>query len=344
MEKKHFNPHQNFDGTKSEILKKRLLKAVNAPVSNISQQSSSHNNALLTQMRVSFKYFPNLNLLYFTYLLFMKDLDLTYLFCLFQAPIPNSMIVSSIQPPNSVSIAHNFTQSLTNVKIHPNNQSYPLHLPTVHVPVQIPGSTSNINVPVQLSGATSTVPLQMTPVSLPLQVSGTANVPMQLSAGDTINVPLQIPNSQSIQLAAQTLPSMPLLHTTNQSLHNSIIHLHMGSNGRATNLDGLSDLSISNSSQLHMTDSSGVQIKMNNSTPVSHVQVGNNQTVVQIPSSSNNSIQMRGSARPVPHVVYIQTPSGLKPVNSTEVITQASTSGNPPQIIVRRPVSELKLQ
>lgn len=242
-----------------------------------------------------------------------------------------------------MSIAHNFTQALTPVKIHANNHPYPLHLSTVHVPVQIPGSTSNINVPVQLSGPSSSVPLQMAPVSLPLQVSGsTTSVPVQLSAGDTIN--LQIPNSQNIQLSGQTLPSMPILHGPNQSLHSSIIHLHMGSNARPTNLDGLSELSLSNSSQLHMTDSAGVQIKMSNSTPVSQVQVGNNQTVVQIPSSANNSIQMRGTGRPVPHVVYIQTPSGLKPVTSTEVISQASTSGNPPQIIVRRPVSELKLQ
>lgn len=255
------------------------------------------------------------------------------------------MLVSSMQAPqNSMSIAHNYTQSLTPVKIHPNNHPYPLHLSTVHVPVQIPGSTSNINVPVQLSGPTSTVPLQIAPVSLPLQISGNTSVPVHLSTGNTINVPLQISNSQSIQLAGQTLPSMPLLHSTNQSLHSSIIHLHMGSNVRSTNLDSLSELSMSNSSQLHMTDSSGVQIKMNNSTPVSQVQVGNNQTVVQIPSSTNNSIQMRGAGRSVPHVVYIQTPSGLKPVTSTEVISQASTSGNPPQIIVRRPVSELKLQ
>lgn len=252
------------------------------------------------------------------------------------------MIVSSMQAPqNSMSIAHNFTQSLTPVKIHPNNHPYPLHLSTVHVPVQIPGSTSNINVPVQLSGPTNTVPLQIAPVSLPLQVSGTTtSVPMQLSAGDTINVPLQISNSQNIQLTGQTLPSMPLLHGTNQPLHSSIIHLHMGSNARHNNLDGLSELSMSNSSQLHMTDASGVQIKMNNSTPVSQVQVGNNQTLVQIPSSTNNSMQMRGAGRPVPHVVYIQTSSGLKPVTSTEVISQASTSGNPPQILVRRPVSE----
>ncbi|KOB64320.1 putative L, partial [Operophtera brumata] len=303
MEKQ--NPLQNFDGTKSEILKKRLLKSVNTSVANISQQINPQNNALLNTLR---------------------------------APISKSMLVSSIQAPqNSMSIAHNYTQTLTPVKIHPNNHPYPL-LSTVHVPVQIPGSTSNINVPVQLSGPTSTVPLQIAPVSLPLQVSGNTSVPVQLSAGDTINVPIQISNSQNIQLAGQTLPSMPLLHSTNQPIHSSIIHLHMASNSRPTNLDGLSELSLSNSSQLHMPDSSGVQIKMNTA-PVSQVQVGNNQTVVQIPSSTNNTIQMRGTGRSVPHVVYIQTPSGLKPVTSTEVISQASTSGNPPQIIVRRPVT-----
>lgn len=253
------------------------------------------------------------------------------------------MIVSSVQAPqNSMSITHNLvTQSITPVKIHTSNSPYPLQLSTVHVPVQIPGSTSNINVPVHLSGPTSTVPLQIAPVSVPLQVSGTTSVPVQLSASDTINVPLQIPgNGPNIQLNA-TLPSMPLLQSSNQQLHSSIIHVHMGSNSRSTNMEATQEFTVPNDSQLQMADSSGGQVKINNSTPVSQVQVGPNPTVVQIPSSSNNSIQLRGGARTMPHVVYIQTPTGLKPVTSTEVISQASTSGNPPQIIVRRPVSGL---
>lgn len=55
MEKQ--NPLQNFDGTKSEILKKRLLKSVNTSVANISLQSNPQNNALLNTLRVSYKYF-----------------------------------------------------------------------------------------------------------------------------------------------------------------------------------------------------------------------------------------------------------------------------------------------
>lgn len=268
------------------------------------------------------------------------------LFTIFQAPIPSSMIMSSVQAPqSSMPITHNLvTHSIAPVKIHANNSPYPLQLSTVHVPVQIPGSTSNINVPVQLSSGTSSVPLQIAPVSLPLQVSGTTSVPVQLPAGDTINVPLQIPNAnQNIQLP--TLPSMPLLQNPNQSLHSSIIHVHMGSNPRP-NIDGSTDMNMSNSTQ-HLPDS----VKMNNPTSVSQVQVGSNSAVVQLPNSSNNSIQLslpnsantgvqlRGGPRTMPHVVYIQTPTGLKPVSSTDVISQASTSGNPPQIIVRRPVS-----
>lgn len=253
--------------------------------------------------------------------------------------------MSSVQAPqSSMPIAHNLvTHSIAPVKIHANNSPYPLQLSTVHVPVQIPGSTSNINVPVQLSGGASSVPLQIAPVSLPLQVSGTTSVPVQLPAGETINVPLQIPTAnQNIQLP--TLPSMPLLQNPNQSLHSSIIHVHMGSNPRP-NIDGSTDMNMSHSTQL-LPDS----VKMNNATSVSQVQVGSN-SVVQLPNSSNNSIQLslpnaantgvqlRGAPRTMPHVVYIQTPTGLKPVSSTEVISQASTSGNPPQIIVRRPVS-----
>lgn len=126
----------------------------------------------------------------------------------------------------------------------------------------------------------------------------------------------------------------------------------MGSNSRPTNMDGTSDMTVSSSTQLQMPDSS-VQVKLNNPTSVSQVQMGPNPAVVQIPNSSNNSIQLalpntgnsgtvqlRGATRTMPHMVYIQTPTGLKPVTSTEVISQASTSGNPPQIIVRRPVSE----
>lgn len=267
-----------------------------------------------------------------------------------QAPISSSMIVSSVQAPqSSMPIAHNLvTHSIAPVKIHTSNAPYPLQLSTVHVPVQIPGSTSNINVPVQLSGPTNTVPLQIAPVSLPLQVSGTTSVPVQLPAGETINVPLQIPVSQNIQIPA--LPSMPLLQAPSQSLHSSIIHVHMGSNPRPPNLDGTTDMTVSSTSQLQMPDSSGVQMKMNNPTSVAQVQMTN--SIMQIPNSSNNSIQLalpnngtsgtvqlRGAPRSVPHMVYIQTPTGLKPVTSTEVISQASTSGNPPQIIVRRPVS-----
>ncbi|CAG5011168.1 unnamed protein product [Parnassius apollo] len=321
MERQQTNTLQNFDDPKTEILKKRLLKAANSNVSaNLSQNSSQH-NVLLNTLR---------------------------------APISSSMIVSSVQAPqSSMPIPHNLvTHSIAPVKIHTNNSPYPLQLSTVHVPVQIPGSTSNINVPVQLSGATSTVPLQIAPVSLPLQVSGTTNVPVQLPAGETINVPLQLPTaSQNIQLTGQTLPSMPLLQSPAQPLHSSIIHVHMGSNPRPTNIEANSDMNVSSSTQLQLPDSSAVQVKMNNSTSVSQVQVGANSAVVQIPNSSNNpiqlalpnsnsgTVQLRGAPRTVPHVVYIQTPTGLKPVTSTEVISQASTSGNPPQIIVRRPVT-----
>lgn len=276
------------------------------------------------------------------------------LFTMFQAPISSSMIVSSVQAPqSSMPITHNLvTHSIAPVKIHTNNSPYPLQLSTVHVPVQIPGSTSNINVPVQLSSTNTSMPLQIAPVSLPLQVSGTTNVPVQLPAGETINVPLQIPTgAQNIQLTGPTLPSMPILQNTAQPLHSSIIHVHMGASPRSTNMDGSTDLNVSNSTQLQLQD----QMKMNTTTSVSQVQVGTN-SVVQIPNSSSNSIQLalpnsggggavqlRGAHRPVPHVVYIQTPTGLKPVTSTEVISQASTSGNPPQIIVRRPVSVILL-
>ncbi|CAK1552689.1 unnamed protein product [Leptosia nina] len=318
MERHHCNILQNFDEPKSEILKKRLLKAVNTSASINPSQNSSH-NVLLNTLR---------------------------------APSSNSMIVTSVQAPqSSMPITHNLvTHSLAPVKIHTNNTPYPLQLSTVHVPVQIPGSTSNINVPVQLSGATSSVPLQIAPVSLPIQVSGTTNVPVQLPAGETINVPLQIPGgNQNIQLTGPTLPSMPILQNTGQPLHNSIIHLHMGSNARPTNLDN-TEMNVQ-SNQIQLSESS-VQVKMNNATPVSQGQIGSNSTIVQIPNSSSSSIQLalpnsvnsgtvqlRGAARTVPHVVYIQTPTGLKPMTSTEVISQASTSGNPPQIIVRRPVT-----
>ncbi|XP_037295497.1 uncharacterized protein LOC115450661 [Manduca sexta] len=309
MDAQQCNSLQNFDDPKTEILKKRLLKSVNTSLGANLTHNNSHHNVLLNTLR---------------------------------APIPSSMIVSSVQAPqSSMPITHNLvTHSIAPVKIHTNNAPYaPLQLSTVHVPVQIPGSTSNINVPVQLSGPTNTVPLQIAPVSLPLQVSGTTSVPVQLSAGDTINVPLQIPTaSQNIQLTGPTLPSMPLIQNHNQSLHSSIIHVHMGSNPRPPNLDGTSDLTVSTSSQLQLSDSSGVQVKMNNAPTVSQVQMGPN-SVVQIPNSSNNSIQLRGAARAMQHMVYIQTPNGLKPVTSTDVISQASSSGNPPQIIVRRPVT-----
>ncbi|KPJ00201.1 hypothetical protein RR46_02988 [Papilio xuthus] len=264
------------------------------------------------------------------------------------APISSSMIVSSMQAPqSSMPITHNLvTHSIAPVKIHPNNSPYPLQLSTVHVPVQIPGSTSNINVPVQLSAATNSMPLQITPVSLPLQVSGTTNVPVQLPAGETINVPLQLPPvSQNIQIGGQALPPLPLL----QNAHSSIFHVHMGSNARPPNIDVNSDMSVSSSTQPYLPDST-IQVKMNNQTSVG--QVVSNSGMVQIPNTSNSSIQLslpnpgnsgtvqlRGAPRSVPHVVYIQTPTGLKPVTNTEVISQASTSGNPPQIIVRRPVA-----
>lgn len=115
----------------------------------------------------------------------------------------------------------------------------------------------------------------------------------------------------------------------------------MGSNPRPNNMDG-TEMTATSSSQQH-----------NNGTSVSQVQVANHSTMLQMPNSANNSIQLtlpnsvssgtvqlRGSTRNMPHVVYIQTPTGLKPVTSTDVISQASTSGNPPQIIVRRPVSD----
>lgn len=267
------------------------------------------------------------------------------------------MIVSSVQAPqSSMPLTHNLvTHSIAPVKLHPNNSPYPLQLSTVHVPVQIPGSTSNINIPVQLTGATSSVPLHLgTPsVSLPLQVSGTTSVPVHLPAGETLSVPLQFSGTgQNIQLTGSALPSMPILHNTSQSLHSSIIHVHMGSNPRATNLDGSSEMNVTGSSQLQLTDASGVQVKMNNPVSASQVQMASNSTLMQIPNVTNNSIQLtlpssgnpntvqlRGAQRPVPHVVYIQTSTGLKPVTSSEVISQASSSGNPPQIIVRRPVS-----
>ncbi|XP_026742467.1 uncharacterized protein LOC113504407 isoform X3 [Trichoplusia ni] len=300
MERQQCNSLQNFDEPKTEILKKRLLKSASASVSTNLMQNSSQQNVLLNTLR---------------------------------APISSSMIVSSMQASqSSLPITHNLlTHSIAPVKLHPNNSPYPLQLSTVHVPVQIPGSTSNINVPVQLSGPTNTVPLQITPSSLPLQVPGTTSVPVQLPAGDTINVPLQIPAANP-NLQLPNLPSMPMIQNSNQSLHSSIIHVHMGSNPR-TSMDGSSDMLVSSSSQLQMPDTSGSQGKVNNSLP--QVQVGHNNTVIQMQNSSNpNSIQIRGGHRPVPHVVYIQTPTGLKPVTSTDVITQASTSGNPPQIIV----------
>ncbi|XP_075992966.1 lethal (3) malignant brain tumor isoform X2 [Anticarsia gemmatalis] len=302
MERQQCNSLQNFDEPKTEILKKRLLKSANTSVNANLTQNSAQQNVLLNTLR---------------------------------APISSSMIVSSMQASqSSLPITHNLvTHSIAPVKIHANNTPYPLQLSTVHVPVQIPGSTSNINVPVQLSGPTNTVPLQIAPVSLPLQVSGTTSVPVQLPAGETINVPLQIPAaSQNIQLTGPGLPSMPVLQNPNQSLHSSIIHVHMGSNQRPPNMDATTDMSVSSSSQLQLTDNS-VQVKVNN--PIPQVQVGHNNAVIQMQNPSNpNSIQLRGAARPVPHVVYIQTPAGLKPVTSTDVITQASTSGNPPQIIV----------
>ncbi|KAL4706319.1 hypothetical protein ACJJTC_004928 [Scirpophaga incertulas] len=320
MERQQCNSLQNFDEPKTEILKKRLLKSSSTISANFTHTASQH-NVLLNTIRT---------------------------------PISSSMIVSSVQgPQSSMPITHNLvTHSIAPMKIHANNAPYPLQLSTVHVPVQIPGSTSNINVPVQLSGPANSVPLQITPVSLPLQVSTTTNVPVQLPAGETINVPLQIPTAnQNIQLAGQTLPSMPLLSTPSQPLHSSIIHVHMGSNARATTMDSSTDMNVSSTSQI-ISESTSVQMKISSQTSVSQVQVGTNSTLMHIPNSSNNSIQLalpsngsagtvqlRGASRPLPNIVYIQTPNGLKPVTSTDMISQASTSGNPPQIIVRRPVT-----
>ncbi|XP_061711682.1 uncharacterized protein LOC133520979 [Cydia pomonella] len=309
MERQQCNPLQNFDDSKSEILKKRLLKSSSAPACNNLAATGSQHNVLLNTLRT---------------------------------PISSSMIVSSVgSGQGSLPLQHGLvTHSLAPVKLHPNPAPYPLQLSTVHVPVQIPGTSANINVPVQLSGPSSSVPLQIAPVSLPIQVSGTTSVPVQLPAGDTINVPLQIPGaSQNIQLGAPGMQSMPILQSSSQPM-SSIIHVHMGSNPRSNSMDNGSDMTVTSSSQLQ-TVTSGAQVQM-----------GNNSTVVQIPSSVNNSIQLalpnsvssgtvqlRGATRNVPHVVYIQTPQGLKPVTSTDVISQASTSGNPPQIIVRRPVT-----
>lgn len=122
------------------------------------------------------------------------------------------MIVTSVgSGQGGLPLQHGLvTHSLAPVKLHTNPSSYPLQLSTVHVPVQIPGTSSNINVPVQLSGPTRSMPLQIAPVSLPIQVSGTTSVPVQLPAGETINVPLQIPGtSQNIQLGGQD--SLPCL-------------------------------------------------------------------------------------------------------------------------------------
>ncbi|XP_063359959.1 uncharacterized protein LOC134649174 [Cydia amplana] len=309
MERQHCNPLQNFDDSKSEILKKRLLKSSSAPACNNLAPTGSQHNVLLNTLRT---------------------------------PIASSMIVSSVgSGQGSLPLQHGLmTHSLAPVKLHPNPTPYPLQLSTVHVPVQIPGTSANINVPVQLSGPSSSVPLQIAPVSLPIQVSGTTSVPVQLPAGDTINVPLQIPGaSQNIQLGAPGMQSMPILQSSSQPM-SSIIHVHMGSNPRSNSMDNGSDMTVTSSSQLQAV-TSGAQVQM-----------GNNSTVMQIPSSVNNSIQLalpnsvgsgtvqlRGATRNVPHVVYIQTPQGLKPVTSTDVISQASTSGNPPQIIVRRPVT-----
>ncbi|XP_063531465.1 LOW QUALITY PROTEIN: uncharacterized protein LOC134742344 [Cydia strobilella] len=309
MERQQCNPLQNFDDSKSEILKKRLLKSSSAPACNNLAPTGSQHNVLLNTLRT---------------------------------PISSSMIVSSVgSGQGSLPLQHGLmTHSLAPVKLHPNPAPYPLQLSTVHVPVQIPGTSANINVPVQLSGPSSSVPLQIAPVSLPIQVSGTTSVPVQLPAGDTINVPLQIPGaSQNIQLGPPGMQSMPILQSSNQPM-SSIIHVHMGSNPRSNSMDNGADMTVTSSSHLQ-TVTSGAQVQM-----------GNNSTVVQIPSSVNNSIQLalpnsvssgtvqlRGATRNVPHVVYIQTPQGLKPVTSTDVISQASTSGNPPQIIVRRPVT-----
>ncbi|KAI8435413.1 hypothetical protein MSG28_003723, partial [Choristoneura fumiferana] len=214
MERQQCNSLQNFDESKSEILKKRLLKSSSAPVCTNLAATGSHQNVLLNTLR---------------------------------APISSSMIVTSVgSGQGGLPLQHGLvTHSLAPVKLHTNPSSYPLQLSTVHVPVQIPGTSSNINVPVQLSGPTSSMPLQIAPV--------------QVANHSTM---LQMPNSasNSIQL---TLPN----------------------------------------------------------------------------SVSSGTVQLRGSTRNMPHVVYIQTPTGLKPVTSTDVISQASTSGNPPQIIVRRPVT-----
>lgn len=254
------------------------------------------------------------------------------------------MLVSSIHgSQNSIPNQHLMTHSIAPVKIHPNN-TYPLQLTTNYMPLHIPGSVSNINVPMQLSGSVNSVHLSTPTVTVPIQVT-TTNVPGQLTAGETINVPLQIPTpNPGIQISTSALPSLPLLPTSTQPLSSSIVHVHMGTNGRTvtTTMENVPDISITHSNQIIQDASSIQKVKINNSNsaPVHIPNTSNSPIQLQLPNvGTSGPVQLRGTARPMPQMVYIQTPTGLKPVTSSEVISQASSCGNPPQIIVRKPVS-----
>lgn len=339
MDRAASNSVQNFDGSKADILKKRLLKSTKSPsVVCMPTQSTAPPNNQNTSLRTT---------------------------------IPSNMLVTSMQQPqNSMAISHNLmSHTIAPMKIHSNNSGYPLQLhlagpsgtmptATVNVPVQLPGTGSNINMPVQISASSNTVPIQLAgpTVSLPLQVPGpTTNVPVQLPAGGTINVPLQLPaTNPSIQLSSSAVP-LHLSNNSNQTgLHSSIIHVHMSNaQGRQdVNIDPIS--SMKTSTQSPIADNSGtVHMKLPNlSNNINPVHMPSNQVHLQIPNSTQSSIQVqiptstsshpgqvRSNPRGVPHVVYIHTPSGLKQVPSTEVINNANSSGNPPQIIVRRPVA-----
>lgn len=221
------------------------------------------------------------------------------------------------------------THSIAPVKIH-SNTSYPLQLSTVQMPMHIP-VPAPISMPMRLTGSANSVPLQITTsgMTIPMQVSSS----MQLPPSE-LNVPLQMPvTSQNIQLntLAQSMP----LNLNTQALQSSLVQLC--SNGQST-LDAGMDMNIS------------TQPEMNGEMP--KIKLGNTDTTIQaVPVSKSIQIQVPSvvKSNPLPiknsvrstasHVVYIQTPTGLKPVSSSEVINQASTSRNPPQIIVRKPVT-----
>lgn len=226
-----------------------------------------------------------------------------------------------------------------NTNIHPG---YPLQLnfpvnPNLGSVASLNAPVSSTHLPIQLSGSQS---LQI--------ISTPSNVPVQLPSGGTISVPLHLGQpSGNIQLA----PSMPLLSgsSSQPGLHGPVLQFNMGGpqNSNRMLAQGVQNtdkvLEYQNIIQEHNPVqiklqgvngpvTSALQLQMQNSSlgPLSHMQV---------PTSTNN-IQVRGPTRPMPHVVYIQTPSGLKPVTSAE-ITNTSSSLNPQQIIVRRPVSDI---